>query len=320
MTQTLSATTNTATQGGVEQVKVQANVAAPVVNAQAKVCAQRVAEGFVQYDNCFRAITSNAPLRFQQCDWQNSQQDIIDRERLYDVFVDRTLTAFEEAAGGRALEPIFWQDVRQDFAQLAEGLHDGGLRRAFYNSVFKRCFDADTVMLRCGFVPINYTELVNKEVPSTRRQLSCQGATVAAANELLQSLQIEADWLDIHASAMQLGKLLETQWQRHMPGSLQTIEVLDTVFYRFTRAFVVGKLIGAEGTIPFALALTNPEGGVTIDSLVLSEAGLGELFGRAHANFQVELDQVTDAVSYLKQLIPRLQLVELFSALGHRAE
>ena len=320
MTQTLSATTNTATpQGEAEQAKVQTNVA-PVVNAAAKVCAQRVAEGFVQYDNCFCAVTANAPLRFQQCDWQNSQQDIIDRERLYDVFVDRTLATFEEAAGGRALEPIFWQDVRQDFAQLVEGLHDGGLRRAFFNSVFKRCFDAETVMPRCGFVPINYAELVNKEVPSTRRQLSCQGATVAAANELLQSLQIEADWQDIHASAMQLGKLLESQWQRHMAGSLHSIEVLDTVFYRFTRAFVVGKLIGDEGAIPFSLALTNPEGGVVIDSLMLSEAGLSELFGRAHANFQVELDQVTDAVTYLQGLTPRLQQLELFSALGHRAE
>jgi isocitrate dehydrogenase kinase/phosphatase len=310
MTQTLSATTNAATtQTAVEQV-----------NAQSKVCAQRVAEGFVQYDNCFRAITSNAPLRFQQCDWQNSQQDIIDRERLYDVFVDRTLTAFEEAADGRALEPIFWQDVRQDFAQLVEGLHDGGLRRTFFNSVFKRCFDAETVMPRCGFTPINYTELVNKEVPDMRRRFACQGALVAAADELLQSLQIEADWQDIHTSAMQLGKLLESQWQRHMPGSLQTIEVLDTVFYRFTRALVVGKLIGDEGAIPFALALTNPEGGVVIDSLVLGEVGLSELFGRAHANFQVELDQVTDAVSYLKHLTPRLQILELFSALGHRAE
>jgi isocitrate dehydrogenase kinase/phosphatase len=274
----------------------------------------------VQYDNCFRAVTANAPLRFQQCDWQNSQQDIIERERLFEVFIDRTLTSFEEAAEGRALETVFWQDVRQDFAQLVEGLHDGGLRRAFFNSVFKRCFDAETVMPRCGFVPINYGELVNKEVPDTRRQFQCQGATVAAANELLQSLQIEADWLDTHASAVQLGKMLETQWQRHMPGSLLSIEVLDTVMYRFTRAFVIGRLIGDEGAIPFALALNNPEGGVIIDSLVLGEAGLSELFGRSHANFQVELDQVTDAVLYLKRLTPRLQHLELFSALGHRAE
>jgi isocitrate dehydrogenase kinase/phosphatase len=317
MTQTLSATPNaTANQGGVELVKVSTQV----VNAPAKVCAHRIADGFVQYDNNFRALTGNSPLRFEQCDWQNSQQDVTDRERLYDVFVERTLAGFEDAAGGRALEPMFWQDVRQDFAQIVEGLHDGGLRRAFFNSVFKRCFDAETVMPRCGFVPINYAELVNKEVPDTRRQVRCAGASVAAANELLQSLQIEADWLDVHASAIQLGKLLETQWQRFMPGSLQTIEVLDAVLYRFTRAFVVGQLIGDDGAIPFALAFTNPEGGVVIDNLMLGEADLTELFGRTHANFQVELDQVTDAVLYLKRLTPRLQHLELFSALGHRAE
>jgi isocitrate dehydrogenase kinase/phosphatase len=313
MTQTLSATISKSTGN-------QVNVSTQITNAPAKVCAQRIADGFVEYDNCFRAVTGNAPLRFQQCDWQNSQQDVTDRERLYDVFVERALTSFEDAADGRALDPIFWQDMRQDFAQLTEGLHDGGLRRAFYNSVFKRCFDADTVMPRCGFAPINHSELVNKEMPKMLRQFACLNVTVAAANELLQSLQIEADWQDVHASAIQLGKMLEAQWQRHMAGSLQTIEVLDTVMYRFTRAFVVGQLIGDEGAISFALALTNPEGGVVIDSLVLGEAGLSELFGRTHANFQVELDQVTDAVVYLKGLTPRLQHLELFSALGHRAE
>jgi len=312
MTQTISTTTGTTAPHAVESTMP--------VNAAAKVCAQRIAEGFVQYDNCFRAITGNAPLRFQQCDWQNSQQDIIDRERLFDVFVERTLASFEDAAGGRALEPVFWQDVRQDFAQLVEGLHDGGLRRAFFNAVFKRCFDAETVMPRCGFVPINFAELINKEVPAIRRQIPCHDTLVAAANELLQSLQIEAEWQDVHASAMQLGKLLETQWQRHMPGSLLTIEILDAVMYRFTRAFVVGQLIGDEGAMPFVIALTNPEGGMVIDSLVLGEAGLSELFGRTHANFQVELDQVTDAVLYLKRLMPRLQHLELFSALGHAAE
>jgi len=312
MTPTLSTTTGTTAPHAVESTMP--------VNAAAKVCAQRIAEGFVQYDNCFRAITGNAPLRFQQCDWQNSQQDIIDRERLFDVFVERTLASFEDAAGGRALETMFWQDVRQDFAQLVEGLHDGGLRRAFFNAVFKRCFDAETVMPRCGFVPINFAELINKEVPAIRRQIPCHGTLVAAANELLQSLQIEAEWQDVHASAMQLGKLLETQWQRHMPGSLLTIEILDAVMYRFTRAFVVGQLIGDEGAMPFVIALTNPEGGMVIDSLVLGEAGLSELFGRTHANFQVELDQVTDAVLYLKRLMPRLQHLELFSALGHAAE
>jgi len=318
MTQTLSVTPTAATRNnGVAELM---NASTCRVGDIAKACAQRVAEGFVQYEDCFRAVTRNAPLRFQQCDWQNSQQDAMDRDRLYDVFVERTLTNFEQAADGRALEPAFWQEVRQDFARLTEGLHDGGLRRTFFNSVFKRCFDSDSVMPRCGFVPINYSDLINKEVPDARRQFACREATVAALSELLKSLPIEADWQNVHAIAIHLGGQIESHWLRSTKDSLQFIEVLDTVFYRFTRAFVFGRLIGDQDSIPFALALTNPEGGVVVDNLLLGEADVSELFRRPHADFQVELEQVTDTVIYLRFLTGTLQHRDLFACLGHLAE
>lgn len=318
MTQTLSAPPTVATtdKSAVKQVITTALPAGEL----AMVCAHQIANGFLQYEIGFRTITRNASQHFEDCDWQSSQQDVTDREQLYDMSVDRTMAAFENAAGERALDPAFWQEVRQDFARLIEDLPDGGLRRSFFNAIFKHCFESDSLLPRCGFVPINYSELASKEIPNALRRYACQGATVATANELLQTLHVDAEWLNVHAAAIQLGNQIESQWQRRMTGSLQSIEILDAVFYRFTRAFVVGRLIGNEGTIPFALALTNPEGGMVIDSLMLGEAELSELLGRPNASFQVELEQATDAVSYLQLLTPRLQNRQLFAALGYRAE
>ena len=318
MTQTLSATlpTTTSLRGAVERAIANKFPADDV----ATVAAMCVAAGFMQYETQFRAITRSAAAHFAECNWQSSQQDAIDRDQLYDMAVVRTLAAFEDAAGELALDPSFWQAARQDFALQIEGLHDGGLRREFFNSIFRRCFDSATLLSRCGFVPINYSEPAKTGAPDIRRLIDCQWVVETAANELLQAVQIEAQWLNIHASAMQLAKQIETQWARRMTGSLRFMEVLDAVFYRFTRAFVIGRLIGDDGVIPFAVAITNPEGGASVDDLLLGEAEMSDLFRRPHASFQVELEQATDAVSYLRVLTPRLQHRELLAALGYRTE
>jgi isocitrate dehydrogenase kinase/phosphatase len=302
--------------GGVER---SVAVTSPADEA-AKACAKNVAQGFLQYEKQFRALTAKAGTHFQECDWQNSQQVSFDRDQLFDAAVARTLKSFEDAAGNLALDPTFWQAARQEFALQVEGLHDGGLRRSFFNAVFKSCFESDSMLPRCGFVPISYTDLAMKTMPDMRRIIDCQWAMPAAANELLQAAQIEAEWQNVHVSAIQLSNQIETQWGRRMPGTMRFIEVLDTVFYRFSRAFVIGRFIGDEGLIPFALAISNPEGGAVVDSLLLGETELSDLLGPTHASFVVEIDQVTDAVSYLKVLTPRRQIRDLFAALGHTVD
>lgn len=310
------ATTALPNRGGIDRTVAAANPA----DEAARGCAKSVAQGYLQYEKQFRALTGNASTRFQECDWQNSQQDSFDRDQLFDAAVARTLKSFEDVAGNLALDPTFWQAARQEFALQVEGLHDGGLRRSFFNAVFKSCFESDSMLPRCGFVPINYADLAMKTMPDLRRIIDCQWAMPAAANELLQAVQIEADWQNVHVSAIQLSNQIETQWHRRMQSPMRFIEVLDTVFYRFSRAFIIGRFINDEGFVPFALAITNPEGGATVDSLLLGEAELSDLLGPTHASFVVEVDQVTDAVSYLKALTPRRQSRDLFAALGHRVD
>ncbi len=53
---------------------------------------------------------------------------------------------------------------------------------------------------------------------------------------------------------------------------------------------------------------------------MLDETELSELLGRPNASFQVELEQATGAVAYLKLLTPPLQNRQLFAALGYRVE
>ena len=309
-------TTAMPNRGGMERTVISTN---PVDEA-AKACAKSVAQGYLQYEKQFRALTGNAGIHFHACDWQNSQQDSFDREQLFDAAVTRTLKSFEDAAGNLALDPTFWQAARQEFALQVEGQHDGGLRRSFFNAVFKSCFESDSMLPRCGFVPINYADLAMKAIPDMRRIIDCQWAMPAAANELLQAAQIEGEWQNVHVSAIQLSDQIETQWRRRMKDSMRFIEVLDTVFYRFSRAFIIGRFIGDEGFVPFALAIANPEGGAVVDSLLLGEIELSDLLGPTHASFLVEIDQVTDAVSYLKALTPRRHIRDLFAALGHRVD
>jgi len=92
------------------------------------------------------------------------------------------------------------------------------------------------------------------------------------------------------------------------------------VFYQFTRAYAIGSLVGDNEGLPLALALHNTETGVVIETVMMGESELSNLFGFTRSDFHVEVDHMTDTVAYLKTLAPQLSISELFTSLGRPIE
>jgi isocitrate dehydrogenase kinase/phosphatase len=79
---------------------------------------------------------------------------------------------------------------------------------------------------------------------------------------------------------------------------------------------VVGRVIGRDFELPLALALKHDPQGVELEGVMLSTAELATLFGYARSYLHVDLEHVADAVLYLRQLLPRAPVGELFTVLG----
>jgi isocitrate dehydrogenase kinase/phosphatase len=79
---------------------------------------------------------------------------------------------------------------------------------------------------------------------------------------------------------------------------------------------VVGRVIGRDFLLPLVIALKNTERGVLVDAVMLSEDDVSIVFGFARTYLHADLDHVAEAVVFLKSMLPRKPVSELFTVLG----
>ena len=68
--------------------------------------------------------------------------------------------------------------------------------------------------------------------------------------------------------------------------------------------------------MPFVLALQHTEPGLSVDAVMLDEDDASVVFGFTRSYFHVDIERVVEAVVFLRQLLPRKPLSELFTVLG----
>ena len=94
------------------------------------------------------------------------------------------------------------------------------------------------------------------------------------------------------------------------------IELLDTVFYRERRAYLVGRVFGEHRFSPCVIALVHGDGGIRAEAVLTRRADVAQLFGVSRSYFQADLPTVGDAVVFLRTLLPNKPVDELYTVLG----
>ena len=97
---------------------------------------------------------------------------------------------------------------------------------------------------------------------------------------------------------------------------MRAIELLESVFYRERRAYLVGRLYGEQRFSPIVIALRNDDDGIRADVVITEAEHVAQVFGFTRAYFHVDLETVGDAVVFLRTLLPRKPLDEIYTVLG----
>jgi isocitrate dehydrogenase kinase/phosphatase len=283
---------------------------------RASHCAQLVAEGFMHYDAAFRELTGRSPVRFAQLDWQGSQIDEAERIELYAHHVERTAGVIRERVGEQLEQSPFWEDVMRHFALLTEAHPLEEICRSFCRSVLVDLYRSGDSAFMPAFPEAGGNHPLSLELAGVRR-VSKQASIDGLLAGMLQAIPIETDWADLASSTAQVSRaiLLDRELLQTI-GELQGIEMLDTVFYRFTRAYVVGCLRGIGGRIAFALELKNGEDGMSIQHVLLGAGSVNTLFRFAGSCFHVELEHPVETAAYLQMLLPDLSTGEFLTVVG----
>jgi len=268
--------------------------------------ATQIAAHFESYNEEFGRITRRAAEHFAACDWRAALRDSVARIELYEQRVSACL-GWPRGAGP-------WPEIKRAYERIVAQRTDADFYRTFFNSVTRDLF---------GTVGVNpEVEFCSTSVGRTAGSVPLRIYRVAASlpttvREVLTDLPFAAQIADlesaVHRISADIGRHYENFRQSAAPCSMEWIEPL---FYRGHCAFLVGRLIDDGAMAPLVVAFSNGGQGIQVDSVLLSRAEIGSLFGFARSYFHVDLPAVGAAVTLLRSLMPHKPIDELYTVLG----
>jgi isocitrate dehydrogenase kinase/phosphatase len=280
----------------------------------AKDHAAAIAEHFREYNEEFGRITRRAAMNFLAEDWHSAQLDAVARIELYEQRVANCVAAIGSELRSRVADVALWADIKRAYDVIVARRPDSDFYRTFFNSVARDLFGTVGVNSDVEFCATN----VGRASGSVPIRVYRIGASLpAAVREVLADLPFGAaiDNPDaaVHRISAEIGRYFNTGRQSPAPES---VELIEPVFYRGMHAFVVGRLIGDSSLTPMVIAFTNSPQGVRVDTVMLSRADVGSLFGYSRSYFHVDLPVVSAAITLLRSFMPRKSVDELYTVLG----
>ena len=280
-------------------------------------CARQIVDAFARYNAEFRAITRRAPQRFDARDWKASQRDAVERIELYDRYVKETVAALRLALGARAIDRSLWQELRSEFAAQISALSDPEFTKTFFSSISRRLFGTVGVAPDIEFVATDLDPLADIHSALGTNTYMNHGSLALLIEDLLGDVRFRSPWRDLDTSIAHVtGEVRSHLRSRDERRAVDRVEVIRAVFYQISRAFVVGRILGRGYLVPLVIALKNTDGGVLVDAVMLAEADVSIVFSFTRSYFHVDLERVAEAVVFLRSLMPRKPVSELFTVLG----
>jgi isocitrate dehydrogenase kinase/phosphatase len=285
--------------------------------AQAEALAAALVERFGNYNARFGAITRRAQARFEAGDWAGARADAVERIGLYDRCIAEAAQWLEASLGEQARHRPLWRAVRDRYAVRIAPLLDQELNKTFFNTLTRRFFKTRGVDAELEFIALDIEPTDRITHPVARHSHAIGDSAVASFRQVLEAFRFNRPWAHIGVCAAGLARTLE---QRLAPEwgarAVRAVELLDTVFYRERRAYLVGRVFGDSRFAPLVLALVNGEQGLEVEAVLTERPHVAQLFGFTQSYFHADLATVGDAVVFLRSLLPDKAVDEIYTVLG----
>ena len=276
-----------------------------------------IVNGFINYNNDFRKITRRAKKRFETRDWSSNQSDAVERIELYEHSVGRIVTIVKESMADRLHDKSLWALIKEQYLHQIRDYADTEFFKTYFSSVTRRIFSTIGVDPLVEFIALNIkpTEhmlgMVNSKVYRNR------GETLFLFDELLVDYAFTTPYRNIDRTIRFISAEVDAYCAAHNRlNSIQHIEILHPVFYRTTRAYIVGRIDGDDRVCPLVIALKNTDEGIVADAIILSEHDVSMLFGFTRSYFHADLAIVGTTMAFLKSMMPQKPIAEIYTVLG----
>jgi isocitrate dehydrogenase kinase/phosphatase len=290
-------------------------------DALVEECAAALVEAFANYNAEYRAISRRAPQRFEARDWRGSQKDAVERIELYDKCINRAVAHMRARLGEEVTERAVWSSIKRRFTELIEAFSDREFDKTFFNSVTRTTFGTVGVDAAVEFIALDLDPIGAITSPIETNVYANRGSLELLFEEVLTDFRFRTPYLDFDRTVQTITNEVRAQCEMDSdaarpPLAVENVEFIRAVFYQMTRAYLVGRISGKDWMQPFVLTMKNTVSGVLVDAVMMDESSVSILFSFTRSYFHADLQHVGKAVVFLKNILPRKPVSELYTVLG----
>lgn len=289
----------------------------PQSERRAVAIGRAVFEAFEDYHARFAEITRRARRRFEARDWSGAREDAVERIALYDQCIGECMLRLRAVLMGQAHDRALWIRAHAHYAGLLDGLIDQELYKTFYNTLTRRYFRTRGVDPLIEFVALDIepTDAITHPVAHHGYAVS-PGRLTEVVVRVLGDYPFDVPYAHRTRCAAAIAIRLQDDLAHWGDNPVRGIELLDTVFYRERRAYLVGRVFGEHRFSPCIIALVNDGGGLRAEAVLTRRSDVAQLFSNSRSYFQADLATVGDAVVFLRSLLTHKPIDELYTMLG----
>jgi len=284
----------------------------------ATLAANVIYEALNTYHARYKGITQRARLRFKNRDWHRMRRDAAERLSLYKDVVDHIERRIKYLLAGRVHNKQVWQRIKTDYSAMIAGNHDWELAETFFNSITRRIFATVGVDRKIEFVNSDFDTPPNHFAGVVFQTYAGHESAADLILQILTDYPLMVPFQNASRDAAAVAAKIESHLlDQGFCGRIDRIEMVRSVFYRGMGAYLIGRIHAQSQLVPLALALLHPPGGIVVDAVLLSEDDVSILFGFTRSYFHVVVDRPYDLIHFLKSILPRKRVAELYIAIGY---
>lgn len=284
--------------------------------------AQTMLENFDRHYRVFRDAAIEAKARFEARDWHGLQALARERIASYDARVRECVILLEDEYGAETIDDEVWQQIKLHYIGLLTTHLQPECAETFFNSVcckilHRSYFHNDFIFVRPA-ISTDYLENTAPAArPTYRAYYPARDGLAATLERIVTNFQLAPPFEDLARDTACLMQAIDDEFGAFDEAANFQIHVLSSLFFRNKSAWIVGRIINGDRTLPFAVPVRHAEGGaLALDTALLRRDQLQVVFSFAHSYFLVDMDIPSAYASFLGTIMPGKPKAEIYTTLG----
>jgi isocitrate dehydrogenase kinase/phosphatase len=290
------------------------------VTTNTRRLAMAILNGFDAFFAEYKNITLGAQARFEAADWHGAQKAIRDRLVLWKQKRAIVAEAAYTITGGSVENRDNWEIAKQEYAELIQNHDNYEIAQSFFNSIYCHVFDHEKIRDIHTFALTSNHERPPIASDSILKRYRFDGDNAAGiVRSMLNDCEFNISWED---QERDIGFIMKVVNQVLIPkirdsGKEIVVETLESLFFRNKAAYLVGRIVSGDFSMPFVLPILHSENSsIFVDTVLHDPDDISILFSFSRSYFMVDTSIPSEYIAFLNRLMPNKEIFELYSAIG----